>query len=105
MTEHSGNHHIMPLKIYLGVFLALMVLTILTVWVAFYDLGFLNVFVAVTIACVKAYIVLLYFMHLRYNARILWLTAAAGFIWFVLLTAFTVSDVLTRGWLPPPEAW
>lgn len=104
MSEHV-EHHILPLRIYLTVFAALMVLTVATVWVALYDLGLLNKFVAVTIATFKAYIVMLYFMHLRYNPRILWLAAASGFVWLLIMVALTFSDIMTRGWLPQPEAW
>ncbi len=104
MSEH-GQPHIAPLKTYLNVFAALMALTVLTVGVAYFDLGAMNILVAVTIACIKAYIVILYFMHVKYSARIIWLTAAAGFIWFVLMFALTLADYATRGWLPFPEAW
>lgn len=102
----SPDHdHIIPLKTYLSVFAALMVLTVLTVAVAFVDLGLFNIIVAVTIAVVKAYLVILYFMHVRYNARIIWLTAAAGFVWFILMLSLTLADFATRGWIPVPEAW
>ncbi len=105
MSSPSDHHHVMPVRTYLNVFGALLVLTVLTVVVAFFDLGPLNVAVAVTIASAKAYVVLLYFMHVRYSNRIIWLTAAAGFVWFVLMLALTLSDYATRGWLPYPEAW
>ncbi len=104
MSE-NGQPHIAPLKTYINVFVALMVLTVLTVWVAFYDLGAFNIVVAVTIASIKAYVVVLYFMHVRYSAQIIWLTAAAGFIWFVMMLALTLADYATRGWLPFPEPW
>lgn len=104
MSEH-GHPHIAPLKTYLNVFAALMVLTLLTVWVAFFDLGVMNIVVAVTIACIKAYIVVLYFMHVKYGAKIIWLTAAAGFVWFLLMFGLTLADFATRGWLPFPEPW
>ncbi len=104
MSDHA-EPHIAPLKTYLNVFAALMVLTVLTVWVALFDLGPFNVVVAVTIATVKAYIVILYFMHVKYSAKIIWLTAAAGFVWFILMLALTLADFATRGWLPIPEPW
>lgn len=104
MSEH-GQPHIAPLKTYFSVFGALMVFTVLTVWVALFDLGTFNIVVAVTIATVKAYIVILYFMHVKYSAKIIWLTAAAGFIWFILMFALTLADFATRGWLPFPEPW
>jgi cytochrome c oxidase subunit 4 len=96
------NHHIVPLKIYFTIFGALMVLTAITVGVAYLDLGFLNTFVAVSIAVTKATLVLLYFMHVRYSGRLIWVFAGAGFIWLLILFAFVLSDTMTRGWLPSP---
>jgi len=104
MSE-QGTPHISSLKSYLSVFFALMALTILTVFVAFFDLGPFNIVGAVTIASIKAYVVLLYFMHVKYSNKIIWLTAASGFIWFVLMIALTLADFATRGWVPPPESW
>jgi cytochrome c oxidase subunit 4 len=94
------NHPKNVLPIYFRVFGALLVLTAITVSVAFLDLGFMNTFVAVTIAVIKATLVLLFFMHVRYSGRLIWVFAGAGFVWLAILVAFTLSDVLTRGWLP-----
>lgn len=104
MSEHS-DQHISSLATYVSIFALLMVLTFATVAVAFFDLGVFNIFAAVTIATVKAYLVVLYFMHVKYSARIIWLTAGAGFIWLFLMIGLTLSDFATRGWLPNPEAW
>ena len=89
--------HVLPLKIYYGIFAALMVLTGLTVWVATIDLGKANVVVALTIACIKALLVILFFMHVRYSSRLTWMFAAAGFLWLAILFTLTMSDYLTRG--------
>lgn len=96
------SSHIVPLKTYFVIFGALMVLTVLTVGIAFVDLGFLNTFVAVTIAVVKALLVLLYFMHVKYSSKLTMVFAGAGFIWLLILVAFTMSDLLSRGWHPTP---
>jgi len=104
MSEH-GQHHIAPLKTYFSVFGTLMVLTVVTVWVAFFDLGAFNILVAMTIASVKAYVVVLYFMHVKYSPKIIGLTAAAGFIWFFLMLALTIADFASRGWLPQGQPW
>ena len=101
----SDEAHVMPVKTYLTVFAALMVLTVITVAVAFVDLGPFNVMVAVTIAAVKAYVVVLYFMHVKYSNKVIWLSAVAGFIWFGLMLALTFSDYATRDWIPAPGAW
>jgi cytochrome c oxidase subunit IV len=80
------------------VFAALLVLTALTTTIAFIDLGRLNVFVALTIAVVKASLVLLYFMHLRYSPRLTLVAVAIAFFWLGIMILLTMSDVVSRGW-------
>lgn len=94
--------HIVQPKTYIVIFLALMVGTALTVMAAFYDFpGPMNVVVALTIACIKATLVVLYFMHVRYSGRLVWLVIVAALLWLVILFAITFSDYWTRQWLPP----
>src|SRR5437016_2479319 len=93
------SEHIVSTRIYYTVFAILIVLTALTVAVATVDLGGLNVVIALTIAVCKASLVLLFFMHLRYSFRLTWLVVGAAFMWLLILIGFTMSDVLTRGWL------
>ena len=94
--------HIVQPKTYIVIFLALMVGTALTVMAAFYDFpGPLNVVVALTIACIKATLVVLYFMHVRYSGRLVSLVIIAALLWLVILFAITFSDYWTRQWLPP----
>jgi len=90
--------HVVPLKTYYRIFSALVVLTVLTVAVAEIDLGALNTFVAVSIAVVKALLVLLYFMHVRYSSQLTWVYAAAGVIWLLILFALTLGDYVSRAW-------
>ncbi len=90
------THHIVSPKIYLAVFLTLLVMTGVTVRVAYMDLGRLNVTIAVTIAVFKALLVVLYFMHLRYSSRVTQVVAGAGFFWLAILLVLTMSDFLTR---------
>ena len=92
--------HVVSRKIYFGIFGALMVLTALTVWVATFDLGRWNAIMALSIAVVKATLVVLYFMHVRYSSKLTWVFVCAGIIWLIILFAFTLSDFLTRGWVP-----
>ena len=99
------HHHISPISTYIKVFATLMVLTIITVYIATVDLGLMNTFVAVTIAVIKATVVVLWFMHLKYSAKITWVAAGAGFIWLVVMLALTMSDVLSRSWIPYPDSW
>ena len=96
------SEHIVPVKVYLMIFLALLVGTALTVIAAFVDFkyGVLNTIVAMAIAVAKATLVVLYFMHVRYSSRLIWVILAAAFFWMALLFAFTLADYFTRGWIP-----
>lgn len=93
------SQHIVPLRVYFAVFAALIVFTFVTVWVAFIDLGVMNNVIMLTIACTKALLVILYFMHVRYSPRLTWVFVAAGFFWLLILLVFTLSDYMTRGGL------
>ena len=99
MAEHAHDpHHVVPLTIYYGIFAILMVLTGVTVGVAYIDLGRWNTVVAIAIACFKAMIVVLYFMHVKYSTRLIQLTVIAGLYWMVILFGLTLGDYLTRAW-------
>lgn len=88
--------HVVPMKVYLAIFFALIAGTALTVAVAFQDLGPVNTVVALTIAGVKAMLVVLWFMHLKYSSRLTWVFAAAGLAWLVLMIGLTMADFETR---------
>lgn len=93
--------HVLPKRTYLTVWSILMGLLALTVFVATMHLGrTINIIIAMTIAVIKAVLVILFFMHVKYSSKLIWVFAAAGFVWFVLLVAFTLSDYNTRAWLP-----
>jgi cytochrome c oxidase subunit IV len=94
------SEHIVPIKVYVTIFLALMVGTALTVWAGLQDFpGPMNVVIALTIAVIKATLVVLYFMHVRYSSRLIWLIFASALFWLGILFALTFSDYWTRGWL------
>ena len=95
--------HIVPLRIYFAVFAALMLFTALTVWAAFQDFGTMNTVVALAIAAVKATLVILYFMHVRYSSGLVRISASIGFVFLMILLGFTIADVASRGWVPPPS--
>jgi cytochrome c oxidase subunit 4 len=96
---HAAPHHQAPLTAYFVVFFALMVLTVLTVWVSRIDLGHgLNTLVAMAIAIVKATVVILWFMHVIHSPRLTWIVVIASFLWLAVLFVLTLSDYLTRGW-------
>jgi cytochrome c oxidase subunit IV len=91
---------IVPRQVYYKVFGALIGLTLLTIGVGFIDLGPLNSIIALTIAVAKATLVLLFFMHVRYSSHVIWVYVGAGIFWVGMLLVLTMSDYLTRGWLP-----
>ncbi len=104
------TQHIVPTKLYIRVFAALLVLTAITVAVSFYDLGggrlhYANAIVALTIAVLKASLVVLFFMHVRYSSRFTWVLAVAGFFWLAILIGFTMADRVSRPWMPSPPPW
>ena len=90
------HEHIVSPRVYITVFVILLALTATTTAVAFIDLGPLNAVIMLTIAVTKATLVILYFMHVRYGSRLTWLVVSSGFVWLMILIAFTLSDVVTR---------
>ena len=106
MSAHSKD----PLLSYIGVFLALMALLGLTLLAYQIDFGshtvmgvnlsFMNTFVALVIASIKALLVMLIFMHLRHSTKLTWIVACAGFIWLTIMMSFTFADYLSRNAIP-----
>jgi len=92
--------HIVPVRIYLIIFVTLLVLTGVTTTVAYVNLGPLNVVVMLLIAFFKASLVILYFMHVRFTGRLTQVAAVSGFAWLAILIVLTLSDVLTRTIVP-----
>lgn len=99
------SQHIVPVRNYIVVFLALLALTALTTGVAFINLGAMNTVVALVIAVTKMLLVVLIFMHVKYSSRLTKLTILAALFWLALLITFTLSDVFTRHWDPSPSSW
>ena len=95
------SEHIVQRKVYFGVFAALMVGTALTVLAAQVNFGRLNDVVAMTIAVTKMMLVLLFFMHVRYSSRLIWVIVASMFFWLIILLALTLSDYTSRTWFGP----
>jgi|PlaIllAssembly_1097288.scaffolds.fasta_scaffold147679_3 cytochrome c oxidase subunit 4 len=95
------EHHV-PKRTYFAVFGALMLLTLMTVAVAFVDLGRFNVLVALAVAVVKATMVVLFFMHVKYSSRLVQLVVVASLVWLGFLFGITMVDYLSRGWLMAP---
>lgn len=102
------GRHITALPVYFGVFVALLIFTGLTVWVATLDLGswaFLHTPLALTIALCKGLLVALFFMHLRDSERLTGIFIAVGLIWMVLLIGLTMGDYVTRARDDRPSTW
>jgi cytochrome c oxidase subunit IV len=93
--------HIVSIKTYLAVFAALVVLLAATVLASYVPLGEFNVVIPLAIAVCKAFLVMLFFMHVRYSGRLIWIYVGVGFFWLGILIALTMGDFLTRTWLSP----
>jgi len=110
MANHSDEHNThshtqehdehIGIPGYIGVFLVLVVGTILTYFVATIDLDWIfpgaNTLVALLIAFTKMTFVILFFMHVRWQSKLIWLSAVAGFFWMAIMFAYTMQDYLTR---------
>jgi len=95
-----STEHVVPIRLYLIIFATLVVLTGVTTAVAYVNLGPLNVVVMLVIAFLKASLVILYFMHVRFTGRLTQIAAVSGFVWLAILIGLTMSDVLTRTIVP-----
>jgi cytochrome c oxidase subunit 4 len=93
-----SEQHVVSWKVYLGVFLALCVLTVVTVWVTGHDFGPFNLIVALAVAITKATLVVLYFMHARYSPRLTGVVIASSLAFLVILVFLLLTDYLTRPW-------
>jgi cytochrome c oxidase subunit IV len=100
------SEHIVSVRVYITIFLVLLVGTALTVFAALQDFTFqaagihfqLNTIIALTIAVTKATFVVLYFMHVRYSIRLVWVIVASALFWMAIMFALTFSDYWTRHW-------
>jgi cytochrome c oxidase subunit 4 len=101
MSEHA-EHHIVPKRVYILVFLSLIALTWVTTLVAEIDLGALNIYVALSIAIFKASLVVLFFMHVKYGTRLTKMIVLCGLYWLLLLLFIAMADLWTRGWMGVP---
>jgi len=90
--------HVIPTRIYYVIFGILMLCTYLTVQIAFFDLGTLNTIAALVIAVLKATLVVLFFMHVKYGTRLTWAVVLGSVFWLGILLTLTMSDYLTRAW-------
>jgi|ERR1700758_773375 cytochrome c oxidase subunit IV len=95
-THHE--EHIVSPKVYGIIFGSLLIFTGLTVAASYLELGVFNAVVALAIACIKAVLVILFFMHVKYSSRLTKLTVAAGFFTFLVLITMSMTDYISRAW-------
>ena len=98
-TEHAEHH--LSKNMYFGIFGALMILTALTVGVAYVNLGQLNIVVALAVAIIKASLVVMFFMHLKYESHLTKVVLGAGVFWLVILLGI-IMDYVSRSWMYVP---
>lgn len=97
------SEHIVQRQTYFAVFGALMVFTFLTVVAATINFGAWNDVIAMTIAVTKMMLVLLFFMHVKYSSRLIWVIVAGMFFWLIILLSLTLSDYLSRDMIQIPN--
>ncbi len=94
--EHTG--HIVSPKVYATILGLLLVGTAITIGASYVEMGPWNPVVALLIACTKATLVVLYFMHIKYSSKLMKLTVGAGFFTFLILVGMSLSDYISRAW-------
>ena len=98
-ADHEHHHHITPMWLYNVIFGALLFLTVVTVWIAQFDFGSANTFIAMFVATIKATLVGLFFMHLLHDERINMMTFGFGLLFVALFFLFPLIDIGTRGYI------
>lgn len=101
----ESPRHIVPVSVYVTVWVALLILTALTTGVAYIDLGVFNTVVALLIAGIKMMLVVLFFMHVKYITGMPRIVMVAAVFWLAIMMAFTVADEVSRGWTPFGHPW
>ena len=94
MSEEK--HHIVPYRVYLLVLIALIALTFGSIWITSIELGELTVAAALIFASVKSYLVLIYFMHLKYDKKYIRIMVGFVFAIFLVVIVITFLDYLFR---------
>lgn len=96
--EEEHEHHIVGPMVYFTIFIALLVGTAITIGASYLNLGPFNAALAIAIACTKATLVVLYFMHIKYSSKLMKLTVGAGVFTFLILVGMSMSDYISRAW-------
>ena len=86
-----------PIRLYVSIYVLLLCLLGLTIGVSYIDIGrHPNNAIAILIACVKGALIILFFMHMKYERWITWFFAGAGFVWLCIMIVLTMTDYVTR---------
>lgn len=93
------SEHIVPRSLYYTIFGALIFFTGLTIAMAYVDLGNFNIVVVLLIAGIKASLVILFFMHVKFSNRLTKMFVVIGFSWLLIMMVITMTDYLSRSWL------
>ena len=100
MSSHSVSEekHVTSIKTYVLIFILLMILTIITVLVSYVDVGMFNIVTAMSVASIKAAVVALFFMHLKFEDSLTWAFAIFPLTLLALLIGMTILDTFTRNY-------
>ena len=91
------SEHVLSSRLYYGIWVTLMILTVVTASVAFVDLGAFNTVVALLIATCKALLVVLFFMHVKYSSeKLTKMVIVSSLFWLLLLLVLSLADYSTR---------
>ena len=93
---------VVSLRTYTLTWLALLGLALATTLIGLLNLGPFSMAVAILIATAKAALVVAFFMHGKYESKLVRVIIAAGVVWVLILVSNTLGDYITRGWLPVP---
>jgi len=96
MSNHAEEPHILPLSLYINIGLTLLGLTIITVWVSYHDYGEFNLVVAMAIAAIKATLVAMFFMHLKYDNKLYLVIFLSAIFFLAIFMIITMFDTLRR---------
>jgi cytochrome c oxidase subunit 4 len=94
----EAQHHVVSPMVYLVILIALLVFTGLTVGASYIEMGVFNPIIAIAIAVIKATLVVLFFMHVKYSSKLTKLTVGAGIFTFLTLISMTLADYISRAW-------
>jgi cytochrome c oxidase subunit IV len=98
---NQGKHP--TVLLYIGILAVLMVLLVITLVAAAIDLGPLNLPIAMAIAVIKMLFVVLFFMHVFYSSKLVWVFAGSAFFWLLIMFTFSFSDYISRPWFTVPH--